>query len=324
MLAHGRRFVRIGRGWDDGQARWRAAEWPVTPTAPACMIRVVRFLPLLLIVLFVAWCSRSGEQRRESAPQKAELAELMLQQGLISSGSLRDGALTEAAKKAGRVGMNDLLYAAAPSASIDALRWIVAHGADPASVGSPAGVPLLHRAARTPTYARLNYFLGLQLDARQTGLGGNTLLHEAAKGGVDDHVLQLLLGKGLRVTDSNDAGQLPIHVAALKAIDPLVRAGADVDAVDGGGRSALHQAAADNRADVAAELLRLGASVFKTDRQGRTPLHLAALARADRVVDQLLAAGAPRSARDNDGLTARDLAQASQRKNRYRDLVEKL
>jgi hypothetical protein len=38
----------------------------------------------------------------------------------------------------------------------------------------------------------------------------------------------------------------------------------------------------------------------------------------------LLAAGAPRSARDNDGLTARDLAQASQRKNRYRDLVEKL
>ena len=49
----------------------------------------------------------------------------------------------------------------------------------------------------------------------------------------------------------------PRSVAAI--LDVLVRAGAEVDAVDGQGRTALHQAAADKRADVAVELLRVGA-----------------------------------------------------------------
>ena len=272
------------------------------------MLRVVRFLPLLLIVLFVAWCSKSNERKRDLAPQRVELTELFVQQGLLATASPREGELNDAAKRAGRVGMNQLLYASAPGASLEALRWMIEHGAEPSSVGMPEGVPLLHQAAKTPNFARLDFFLGLGLDPLQRGPGGNTLLHVAARSGLDDRVLQLLRAKGLRLTDTNAAGQLPLHVANLKAIDTLVRAGADVDAVDGLGRTALHQAAADRRVDVVNELLRLGASVFKTDRKGTTPLHPAALARADAVVDMLLAAGAPRSARDADGLTPRDLA----------------
>ncbi len=289
------------------------------------MLRVVRFLPLLLIVLFVAWCSKSSQQRRVAAPQRVELVELFMQEGLIGNASPREGELDAAARQAGRVGMNQLLVAAAHSASLEALRWIIDHGAEPASVGAPQGVPLLHQAARTPTYARLDYFLGLGLDPRQRDTGGNTVLHVAARGGLDERALQLLLSKGLRLTDGNAAGQLPIHLAGLKSIDTLVRAGADVDATDGVGRTALHLAAADKRADAVNELVRLGASVFKADTKGRTPLHLAALAGAEPVIDALLAAGAPRSARDADGLSARELAtQGSRGSARSRDLSDRL
>ncbi|MCA0241800.1 MAG: ankyrin repeat domain-containing protein [Proteobacteria bacterium] len=289
------------------------------------MSKLVRFLPLLLVVLFMAWCSTSQQQKRELAPQKVELTELFLRQGLIASGSPREGELTETARRVGRTGMNQLLYSAAPDASIDALRWIIEHGADPASIGAPEGVPLLHKAAQKPAYARLEFFLGLKLDPRQRGPGGNTLLHVAAAGGLDERVLQLLLSKGLALNDANGAGQLPVHVAGVKSLDVLVRAGADVDAVDGLGRTALHQAAADRRTEVVVELLRLGASVFKTDAKGRTPLHLAAQARAEAACDALLAAGAPRSARDVDGQTARDLAMApGAGSNRYRGFIDKL
>jgi ankyrin repeat protein len=288
------------------------------------MLRLVRFLPLLLVVAFVAWCSQSNRQHADAGPLRVELAELFQQQGLLSGPVSRDGGLAEAAKRAGPAGMNQLLYESAAGASVEALRWIVAHGADPANVASPGGVPLLHKAAQRPGQARLAYFLGLGLDARQRDGGGNTLLHVTARAGLDEPVLQLLLAKGLKLTDANAAGQLPLHVASLKSLDLLVRAGAEVDAVDALGRTALHSAAAERRADLVAELVRLGASVFKADAQGRTPLHLAALARAEPVVDVLLAAGAPRSARDADGLTARDLALARLPSDRRRGLADKL
>jgi len=287
------------------------------------MPTVFRFVPLLLVVLFVAWCTQSGDRRREQQPLRTELTELFLQQGLISSPSARDGDLDKVAKQLGAASMNRLLWSAAPTASLDALRWIVAHGAEPQNVGAQEGIPLLHKAAENPSYPRLEYFLGLKLDPLQRGRDGLTLLHVAAKAGIDERVLTLLLSKGLKFTDATPGGQLPIHVASVKSIGVLARAGADIDSVDGSGRTPLHQAAADRRADLVAELLRLNASVFKVDRKGRTPLHLAALARSEPVVDALLAAGAPRSARDLDGQTARDLAQTGTSRSRYRDFVEK-
>ena len=189
--------------------------------------------------------------------------------------------------------MNQLFYNSVTQASIESLRWMIDHGAEPASIGAPEGVPLLHKAAQTPNAARLEFLLGLGIDARQRGPNGNTVLHTAAASGVDEHVLRIMLAKGLKVNDTNAAGQQPIHLANVKSIDVLVRNGAEVDAVDGLGRTALHQAASVNRADLVVELLRVGASVFKTDSKGRTPLHLAALARAEPVVDALLAAGGP-------------------------------
>lgn len=273
------------------------------------MLRAVRFLPLLLIVLFVAWCSTSNEHRRNQMPLRRELTGLFYSQGLTASLNTRNGDLDEAARRAGPSGMNQVLHAAAPNATVDALRWLIEHGADPARAGAPGGVPLLHAAMREPNVARLEFFFGLGLDPRQRGPGGGTLMHAAAAAGLNDPVLRLLLSKGLTLADVDQAGQLPIHVSHPRSLDVLVRAGADVNAVDALGRTALHRAASSGRVDLVNELLRLGASVFRTDAEGRTPLHLATLARSTAVVDLLLAAGAPRSARDHEGRTAHDLAQ---------------
>lgn len=269
--------------------------------------KLVRFLPLVLIVLFVAWCTQGRQRQREALPQRVELVELFQQQGLLNMATLRDGSLAEAARAAGRPAMNSMLYEAAPRASVEALRWMVEHGAEPASVGSPGGVPLLHRAAQTPSRGRLEFFLSLGLDVNQRDGAGDTLLHAAARAGLDDGVLQLLLSKGARLNQANQAGLQPLHVAGLRSIDALVRAGVDVDALDGSGRTPLHHAAAAGQADAVAELLRLGASVYKVDAKGRTPLHAAALGRHDAVFNTLVAAGAPLSARDADGLTAEEL-----------------
>lgn len=289
------------------------------------LLRIVRFLPLVLVVLFIAWCSTSGDHRRKQQPLRQELTALMQSQGLVAMRNLRDGELAEAARQAGRAGLNQVLYAGASSASPEALRWLIDHGADPASVGSPEGVPLLHRAARAPTPARLAFFFELGLDPRQRGRTGDTLMHAAAAAGMDEAVLRLLLSKGLALTDVNQAGQLPIHVAHLRSLDMLVRAGAEVDAVDGLGRTPLHLAAADGRVERVHELLRLGASVFKSDAAGRTALHLAAQGSSIEVVDALLAAGAPRSARDHEGRTARDLARpATWPDNGHRGMAGKL
>ena len=152
-------------------------------------------------------------------------------------------------------------------------------------------------------------------------------MHLAAQNGVDERALALLLSKGLTLADTTPSGRQPIHYANVKAIGVLAKAGADLNAVDAQGRTALHWAAAEGRQEVAAQLIQLNAStVFAVDREGRTPLHLAALGRSESTIDALLAAGAPRTARDAAGLTPRELAQAAkkQRDTRYRDITEKL
>jgi ankyrin repeat protein len=222
--------------------------------------------------------------------------------------------------------MNRLLYEAAPGASVEVLKWLVNHGAVPSNVGAMTDLPLLHRAAQSPRYDRLEYLLSFGLDPLERSREGLTLLHVAARGGLDERVLQLLTSHGLKVGDASKTGLRPIHLASVKSIPVLIAAGADINAKDEDGRTALHRAAREGRNDVVAELIRNNASVHSTDNRGRTPLHLAAMATgADAVIETLLAAGAMKSTRDNDGMTARDLAiEARETRSNYVSTIDKL
>ncbi len=81
----------------------------------------------------------------------------------------------------------------------------------------------------------------------------------------------------------------------------LLRGGADANAVDGDGYTALHRASASGSAAIAAILLDAGADVSTRAAAGETPLHVAA---SKEVASMLLARGADVNARESEsGMT---------------------
>ncbi len=100
----------------------------------------------------------------------------------------------------------------------------------------------------------------------------------------------------------------PIADAAMRgdlaAVRALIRQGADINAAQGDGMTALHWAAARDDQAMADELLRARASVGAVTRiDAHTPLHVASRAGSARVVRSLLAAGADAAATTTTGVT---------------------
>lgn len=91
-------------------------------------------------------------------------------------------------------------------------------------------------------------------------------------------------------------------VAATAALD----AGANVDAADRYGVTALLRAAGRGEPEMIDLLLERGAAVDKSSDQGNTPLMLAAARGHGDAVARLLAAGANPAARNKWHFTARD------------------
>ncbi|MFP5378707.1 MAG: ankyrin repeat domain-containing protein [Vicinamibacteria bacterium] len=92
----------------------------------------------------------------------------------------------------------------------------------------------------------------------------------------------------------------------------LLREGADVNAAQGDGMTALHWAAMQGHGEIAEMLLYAGGNVRATTRLGAyTPLHLASQKGAAAIVSALLAAGAPVNAVTSTGATPLMLAAAS-------------
>jgi ankyrin repeat protein len=112
------------------------------------------------------------------------------------------------------------------------------------------------------------------------------------------------------------AAAAPVAEAVMQgdvtALRRQLAAGADVNAAQGDGMTALHWAATKGRADLATMLLAAGARPAATTRLGGfTPLHLAARAGSAAIVDALVTAGADVTATTSTGTTALMLAAES-------------
>ncbi|MBD9369834.1 ankyrin repeat domain-containing protein [Xanthomonas sp. XNM01] len=90
----------------------------------------------------------------------------------------------------------------------------------------------------------------------------------------------------------------------------LVAQGADLEAVDKDGRTALHHRAAGWKGGVDA-LLALGADRHARDRRGNTPLHAAAQSHKSASLRRLVEHGASVDARNDAGMTPLKLALAT-------------
>jgi ankyrin repeat protein len=109
----------------------------------------------------------------------------------------------------------------------------------------------------------------------------------------------------------------------LAAVRALIKGGADVNAAQGDGMTALHYAAINGDAEMTSMLLYAGANVgAKTRIGGYTPLHLAAQLGHATVIAPLMAAGAPVGAVTATGTTPLMQAAHSGNQDAVRILIE--
>ena len=149
-------------------------------------------------------------------------------------------------------------------------------------------------------------------DLRPSGMTGELL---GAAQADDSARIAGLIAQGADPDARDNTGCTALHSAAamraLAAIGALVAQGADVNAGAEHGQTALHYAAWFlEDAAAAALLIRLGADPDARDQEGRTALHWAAgrLYSSD-IITALLAAGADSQARDAAGTTALEVAR---------------
>lgn len=128
---------------------------------------------------------------------------------------------------------------------------------------------------------------------------------------------ELLLEAGADVNAGNAQGLTALHWAAFRGFADiaamLLDKGADPNARGGPGVTPLMQASMNGHAEICSLLLAKGARVGETDHEGMTALHKAAGDGHAEVVRRLVAAGADPEAKGANGATPRSVAE--RRKN---------
>src|ERR1044071_9136836 len=134
-------------------------------------------------------------------------------------------------------------------------------------------------------------------------------------------VLAIALVVGVHASSSDVADAAKAKDAV--AVKALLKTGADVNAAQGDGMTALHWAASNGDAALVQMLLSAGANIRATTRLGAiTPLHMASQNGHADVVAALIAAGADPNGATATGATALMLAARSGNTDTVTRLVE--
>lgn len=154
-------------------------------------------------------------------------------------------------------------------------------------------------------------------DANWRGESGLTVLHVASDRG-DLASAKLLLSYGAKAQAIEARTRwTSLHFSVLAGRSELVvrllveKGGANANATDAMGRTALHVAAMESAASVLDMLLEQGARTDVQDVDGNTPLHLAAARGARQAVSTLLKGGADATIHNEVGRDAWEVAMIS-------------
>ena len=135
-----------------------------------------------------------------------------------------------------------------------------------------------------------------------------TQLTDAIRNNDAEEIKRLARDDNSIINALDENKKLPLVQAAWwgkdKAIEALLKSGAEVNNKDGKGTTALKAAAATGNEGIIEVLLRERADVNLTDKNGSTPLIAAAMKNNGKVATLLLAKGAAIDAQNNKGETA--------------------
>lgn len=138
------------------------------------------------------------------------------------------------------------------------------------------GLPASRRSWRRIALAKILLDAGANPNAALTD--GRTPLHHAASSLNDAELVRLLLSRGANPNVGWGEGNTPLFSAVLASRGTrraLFEGGANINAVNASGETALHFAAKLASADAVEDFLRFGADPFAQDRHGLLPLDVA-------------------------------------------------
>ncbi|MHC9538070.1 MAG: ankyrin repeat domain-containing protein [Vulcanimicrobiota bacterium] len=132
---------------------------------------------------------------------------------------------------------------------------------------------------------------------------GNTLLHVAVKKR-DDDMIRLLIRKGADVNAKNMNGNTALHYAADTGTAMiLIKSGAHIDAKNKRGDTLLHKSAYNGMEDMVRVLLLNGADSNAVNDKGMTPLHSASMGGSALMIERMVKNGANVNSLDLRGRT---------------------
>jgi len=212
------------------------------------------------------------------------------------------------------------IHAAAASGNVEQIKVLLRDSPELVRSVDMFGRTPLHEALRNLRVAAAECLLdsgaGLETAGRRRD-GGLHVVLAAGENSEEDRanrksLVSLLLARGANVNAVNGHGKTPLHIAAMKGrvatLELLFDAGAAVGAKDRLGRTAMHDAAMYDQCDVIDWLISKKAEVNAPDDNGDTPLHVALLRYRSDATKRLLEHGAKVDAKNARGMTPLHIA----------------
>lgn len=165
---------------------------------------------------------------------------------------------------------------------------------------------------------------GANVDIRGQGY---SLAEFAMHRGINTDIVQVLIDRTVNLHRPDFFGNTPLHTAAGKPsgdVDPLLAAGADVNAANNQGKTPIYEAILNSNDQSITKLIAAGANVNHRDNWGTTPLLLALRVHIDcALLELFIDAGADVNVVNERGETPLGLASRMSPPLRDR-VVEKL